>query len=196
MLNLDFLDVQEGLVMNKALFPLHVPQGGLEIGRDYGRGLVWFEPGRGLDIPHSSLLDPDGSEWIFSARVFVQSNGMIMAQSNGELGYAIYTVDGGVRASLRTSHATITLAEDPARGISDRMRRWTTIELRIKEDMAYLSLNRTRIAMAWLDAPLKGEKMTLRLGSQPALPAFMERVPGATPIGFVGAMSSVKLLRQ
>ena len=71
-----------------------------------------------------------------------------------------------------------------------------TIELRIKPDMALLTLNRKRAAMVRLDTPLSGEDMPIRIGRHHTLPAVMENISGAGPVGFAGAISSLKIWRQ
>ena len=61
MLNLDFQKIENGLIPNKTLYPLYVPICDLDTApNNSGRVLLMIEAGQGFDIPHSSLLDPDG----------------------------------------------------------------------------------------------------------------------------------------
>jgi hypothetical protein len=196
MLNLDLQHIEGGLIPNKTLYPLYVPMGELGTETFYQRKLLTFRQGQGLDIPHSALLDPDGSEWIITVRVFALTDGIILSQGDEEKGYAIYMKDGVIHAAIRTNHASITLSELPENGITDYLKEWVTIELKIKPDMAVLSLNRNRAALVPLDLPLSGKNHKIRLGAHPDLPAALNHNTTATPTGFTGAVSSLKLLRQ
>ncbi|MEA2067813.1 MAG: hypothetical protein U9P12_01315 [Verrucomicrobiota bacterium] len=196
MLNLDFEEAKEGLIPSKALYPLYVPQGDLGIEWFNNRNLLAFQQGQGLDIPHSSLLNPDGREWIVTVRAFVLTDGLILSQGNDTHGYAIYLVDNTVRATLRSGNTALTLKERKDRGISKYRKKWVSIELRIKQDKAYLSLNRKRIAVIPLDTPLQGENMHIRLGNHQTLPPVLAGKPGMEPTGFTGAISSLKIIRQ
>ncbi|VGO15593.1 hypothetical protein PDESU_04178 [Pontiella desulfatans] len=196
MLNLDFQNVQDGLIPNKSLYPLHVPKG--ELGMEWAnhRYMLAIQSGQGLSIPHSSLLDPDGSEWVVTVRAFVLTDGLVLSQGNDEHGYAIYIKDHTVQATVRTSHIAMTLQEGTYLGINKYRNQWVTIELRIKKDKAYLLLNRKMVAKLDLDAPLKGENMHIRIGNHQALPTVLKNKPGSTTTGFTGAISSLKVIRQ
>lgn len=197
MLNLDFQQVADGLVPSKTLYPLHVPLGGLEImTNNEQRVFMMVEAGDALDIPHSSLLDPDGSDWVASIRIFALGNGMVMSQGDDEKGYAIYIKDGAVHAAVRTAHSTIILEERPENGITECLNAWITIELKFTRDMAILVLNRAHVAIAPLEAPLSGKDCRIRIGEHKTLPAPLLRDATATPAGFTGAIGSLKLLRQ
>jgi len=89
-LNLDFEQAQEGLIPSKAACNLHVPQQDLTIEYLDKRRMLAFREGQGLDIPHSSLLDPDGDGWVIVIRVFALTDGIIFSQSNEKNGLAIY----------------------------------------------------------------------------------------------------------
>jgi hypothetical protein len=196
MLNMDFEGVADGLIPSKTLYPMFVPQGDLGIEHVNYRNLLAFQYGQGLEIPHSYLLEPDGSEWIIIVRAFILTDGLVLSQCNEDFGLAIYLVDNAVQATIRTKHSAITLKESPDRGISKFRKKWVTIELRIKEDSAYLNLNRKRAAMVTTAGPLKGENMRIRLGNHNELPTVMKNIPGAQPVGFTGAISSLKVIRQ
>lgn len=196
MLNLDFAHVENGLIPNKAFFPLYVPQGDAGIETLLQEPMLILKSDIGLDIPHSSLIQPDGSEWIVSIRLGALSDGMVISQCNDQYGYAIYIKDGAAHAVIRTGRSSMLLKEDSRSGIIDCTKEMVTVELRIKPDMAVLTLNRKRAAMARLDAPLNGDEMPIRIGNHPALPAIMENIQGAGPAGFSGAISSLKILRQ
>jgi len=197
MLNLDFRNTAGGLILNRALFPLHVPLGNLQIGRGVdNRFILPFQPRDTLEIPHSSLLEPDGSEWVVSARVYPLKDGILLSQCNDQSGYVIRIADGTVEAALRTNRSTLLLRENPNSGVTKCLNRYVTIELRIKPDMAYLMINRKLAAMVPLDAPLQGEDMYIHLGSHPALPAFLKSASGRNDVGFTGAFASLKIFRQ
>jgi len=196
MLNLDFEAAREGLIPSKSLFPLYVPQGDLGIERFNHRNMLAFQYGQGLDVPHSSLLNPDGREWIVSVRAFVLEDGLVLSQGNDEHGYAIYIKDHTVQAVLRTGNFAMVLKENERRGISKYRKKWVTIELRIKPDRAYLSLNRKRVVMVEYSTPFKGENMRIRLGAHQSLPTVLERKEDVTTDGFQGAISSLKIIRQ
>ena len=196
MLNLDFQNVQDGLIPNKAFFPLHVPQCDAGIESLLQEMMLVLKNDIGFDIPHSSLIQPDGSEWIVVVRLGALSDGMVVSQCNDQYGYAIYIKDGAAHAVIRTGHSSMLLKEDPRYGVTDCTKDMVTIELRIKPDMAVLTLNRKRAAMARLDAPLSGDEMPIRIGNHHALPAIMTNIPEVEPTGFSGAISTLKIFRQ
>jgi hypothetical protein len=199
MLNLDFQDVTNGLIPNKAFYPLHVPQGSLNIETLLGQNMLVFLPGERLDIPHSSLIQPDGSEWIVTLQLAAYpngENGMVLSQCNDEFGYAIYLVNGAPHAVIRTGNCSMLLKEERGSLLTDCRKQIANVELRIKNDVAILTINRKRVALAPLDSPLQGEDMPIRLGHHSRLPVILENIPGATASGFSGAISSLKILRQ
>ena len=196
MLNMDLARVQDGLVPNAGLYPLHVPLGDLGIETINHESILLLKNELGLDIPHSSLLEPDGSEWIVSVRVAALSDGMVLSQANDVHGYAIYLKNGAAHAVVRTGGSVFLLKETPESGITDCRKDWVSIELRIKPDMALLTLNRKRAAIALLDGPLEGEDMRIRLGNHRTPPAIMQHIPGAPSTGFSGGISSLKIWRQ
>lgn len=69
MLNLDFQQATNGLIPNKSFYPLYVPVGDLQVETLLNQPMLVITPDHGLTIPHSSLLQPDGNEWIISVRV-------------------------------------------------------------------------------------------------------------------------------
>jgi hypothetical protein len=173
-----------------------VPLDGLLIERFNHRNMLAFQYGQGLDIPHSSLLDPNGREWIVSVRAFVLEDGLVMSQGNDTHGYAIYIKDHSVQAVLRTGRVAMTLKERADRGISKYRKKWVTIELHVKKDRAYLLLNRKRVCLVRHNTPLCGKDMRIRLGTHKTLPIMLENKPYATTNGFQGAISSLKIIRQ
>ncbi len=194
-LNLDCRRVEDGMVKSTSLFPLHVPQGELQFGQVEGLSGLLFTPGKGLDIPHSSLLDPHGGEWVVSMRIHAEADGLIMSQADGDLGYAIYLKDGLVHATVRTEHTAVTLA--PRNRVkSHDLKKRIVVELRIKERRAILSLNRHHVAMVDLTAPLWGDNAFIRLGRHHALPSVLRNIPGSSPVGFQGVIGSLKIYRQ
>ena len=196
MLNLDFQRIENGLIPSKTLFPLYVPIGELGTKTFENRTLLFFEKGQGLDIPHSSVLDPDGSAWVAIIRVFALTDGMVMSQGDDEKGYAIYIKDGAVQAAIHTGLSTIILKERPENGITPCLNKWVTIELKTNADTAILILNRAHVALVPLQAPLSGKDYRVRIGEHKTLPALLSRSKTATPTGFTGAISSLKILRQ
>lgn len=196
MLNLDFQNVEEGLIPNKAFFPLYVPQCDAGVEPFLQEMMLVFKSDIGLDIPHSSLIQPDGSEWIVSVRMGALSDGMVISQGNDQYGYAIYIKNDVAHAVIRTGHSSMLLKEDPRYGVTDCTKDMVSVELRIKPDRALLTLNRKRAAMVRLDAPLSGDEMPIRIGNHHALPAIMENMPGVDPTGFSGVISTLKILRQ
>ena len=197
MLNLDFRNVTGGLIPNRGTFPLSVPLGNLKIGRGVdNRFILPLQQYETLEIPHSSLLEPDGSEWIVTTRVYPLNDGILLSQSNDQHGYIIRIKDGTVQAALRTKNAAFTLQENPNSGLTRCLNRWVTIELRIKPDMAYLMINRKLAAMVPLDAPLQGENMYIRLGNHPALPGMLKNLHDWKPAGFAGGFATLKIFRQ
>ncbi|MBT8041655.1 MAG: hypothetical protein KJN98_00640, partial [Pontiella sp.] len=196
MLNMDFLRSRGGLIPNKALFPLYVPHGELKIQSFGQRRALVFRDGQGLDIPHSALLDPDGSEWSVSIRLLPAEDGIIFSQANDSQGFAIRMVEGTFQAVLRTSHSSVVLKERDDGTLTDYKNKWVTVELRIKPDMAVLLLNRRRVSMIPLDKPLAGKNMHMRMGTHRTLPEVFRNVQGWKPVGFTGAISSLKVHRQ
>jgi hypothetical protein len=195
-LNLDFQNIQEGLIPNKTLYPLFVPMNGLDTKIVNTRNMLVLREGQGLDIPHSTLLDPDGSSWIASIRVLAMTDGIIMSQCNDESGYVIYLKDGVVHATVLSGHSAVTLKERPENGIGSVLKKQVSIELKTGPNSAFLILNRNRVAYAPLQKPLQGETHRIRIGQHIALPAPLKCNPTATTTGFTGGISSLKILRQ
>lgn len=195
MLNLDLENVKNGLIPNKTLYPLYVPLGDLSIDRFNYRNLLAFTSDQGLDIPHSSFLDPNGDQWIVSVRAFIQEDGLIISQSNDDFGFAIYAIEHTIQAVLRSGNSSITLKENPSHGITKYRNRWVTIELQIKPNRTILSLNRRRVAMV-NEKALTGDHMYIRLGSHIRKPAILKNKIDITRAGFTGAINSLKIIRQ
>ncbi|MEE9367516.1 MAG: hypothetical protein V3V05_01500 [Pontiella sp.] len=195
MLNLDFEEVSDGLIPSKTLYPMFVPLNELGIESFNNRNMLAFQFGQGLDIPHSSLLDPNGDEWIISVRAFPLTDGIIVSQSNEKNGYVIYMEDGFIAARIRTGHSAFTLQESPDRGFTKYKSRWVTIELRIKKDTAILSMNRKRVSMVRLQPALAGDNLHIRLGNHNTLPSPLKNTD-LPPSGFTGAINSFKIIRQ
>ena len=159
MLNLDFSQTTEGLIPSKTLYPLHVPTGKLQIEEIHGKHILGIQAKQGLSIPHSSLLDPDGRDWVVSVRAFMLEDGLILSQCNEKHGLAIYLTEHTVQAVIRSGSMAMTLKEDEFKGVSKFRKRWVTIEIRVKRDRAFLLLNRKIAAMVLLDAPFAGKDM-------------------------------------
>jgi len=185
-LNLDLQHIQNGLVPNKTLYPLYVPLGELGTRTFRNRTVLEVKKGQGLEIPHSSLLDPDGRGWVATIRIFAKEDGIVLSQSNGQEGYVIRIKDGAVQATIRTGMVTVVLLESEENGITHCLDKWVTIDLQILPEVAILSLNRARVATISLETPLFGKDLRIHLGEPPSHPAT----------GFSGAISSLKLLRQ
>ena len=99
-------------------------------------------------------------------------------------------------AVIRTGNCALVLKEDRRTGITDCRREMATVELRIKSDMVLYTVNKNRVAMIALDAPLQGKTMPIRLGKHHKVPSVGENIPGVESTGFYGAISSLKILRQ
>ncbi len=194
MLNLDLQNIEAGLIPSKTLYPLHVPLGGLETKTVNGREILILRKGQGFDIPHSSLLDPDGSEWVATIRVFLKSDGIILSQSNGQTGYVIYSKDGEIHVAIQTGGSTVLLKEDPKKSTTQYLGKWVTIDLRIQPEQAILNLNRARVATVPLPSPLSGKECKIRIGEHPTLPAPLQG--DTTTAGATGAIGSLKIVRQ
>ena len=104
--------------------------------------------------------------------------------------------DGAPRAVIRTGNCALVLKEDRTTGITDCRKQMATVELRIKSDMVLYTVNKKRVAMLTLDAPLQGGTMPIRLGRHHTVPSVAENIPGVEPVGFYGAINSLKILRQ
>ena len=200
MLNLDFQHAQQGLIPNRSFYPLYVPQGDLVIQELLGENMLVFMNTEGLSIPHSSLIQPDGSEWIVTLQFGAYpegGDGMLLSQCNDECGYAIYLKDGSPRAVVRTGNCAMILKEDPASGLTDARKQLCTVELRIMKDTALLTINRKRAAIVTIEAPLNGtEDMPIRLGAHHQLPSVVKNISGVKTDGFFGAISGLKIWRQ
>lgn len=196
MYNMDLSQTHNGLIPSKTLYPLFVPQGDLTVNRVNNRSLLAFLDGQGLNIPNSSLLTPDGNEWVVILRAYIQSNGLILSQENDTHGFCIYVKDFSVQAVLRSSHTAITLKEDSTTGITNVRKRWVTIELHMKRDRTYLILNRKRVCMIDPCKPLDGDNMNIRLGTHNRLPNVMKNKRDMSAMGFTGAISSLKFFRN
>jgi hypothetical protein len=196
MLNLDFQNVTDGLIPSKTLYPLHVPLGKLKTGVVNHRKTLIVEKGQGLDIPHSSLLDPDGSIWVASVQVLAIADGIILSQGNDKSGYVIYIKGGIVHATILSGPTAVTLREQAGRGFGNVLNQRVTIDLKIHKASALLVVNRNRVALVSLQQPLEGQHQWIRLGSQLSLPSPLKRNPTATKAGFTGHITSLKILRQ
>jgi len=185
-LNLDLQHIQNGLVPNKTLYPLYVPLGGLGTRTFRNRTVLEVKKGQGLEIPHSSLLDPDGRGWVATIRIFAKEDGVVLSQGNGQEGYVIRIENGTVQATIRTGTATVFLRESDKNGITHCLDQWITIDLQILPETASLSLNRIRVATVPLETPLFGKDLRIHVGTP----------PGHATTGFAGAIGSLKLLRQ
>ena len=196
MLNLDFEAAQNGLIPSKTLYPLYVPQGDLFIERIKHRNLLIVDPERGIDIPHSSLLDPAGDEWVVSIRIFLVTDGLILSQGNEKNGFAIYSKDHQIFVRIRSGRVAYTLEEDPMFGISKYRKKWVSIELRIEKDRALMLLNRKRAAMVQGQPVLSGEGMRIRMATHREVPGVFSEFNNLGTAGFSGAVSSLKIHRQ
>ncbi len=196
MLNMDFETAREGLIPSKALYPLHVPMGELGLEWFHGRNMLAVQPEQGLDIPHSSMLEPNGDEWVVTLRAICLTDGLIVSQANGTHGFAIYMKDGHISARVKTGATSFLMQENERYGRKKVINRWVTIELRIRENMAILYLNRERVAMVMDQPALSGDNQRIRIGEHRALPAPLARTTDQTPTGFTGAINSFKILRQ
>lgn len=196
MLNLDLAQTQNGLIPNKTLYPLHVPLGGLKTKTIGKRRVLDFQPGQGLDIPHSSLLDPNEKGWVMLTRIRALTDGIVLSQHNSKVGYTIYIKDGSIHAAVKTADSSFVLKESADYGITHCHGKWVSIELRIQPDRIWLGIDRRRVAEAPLENPLKGNDLRIRLGQQRHLPTSLQLLPDASPDGFAGAMASLKMVRQ
>ena len=195
-LNLDFQNIHDGLIPNKTLYPLYVPLSGLGTKTVDDRTLLMFNKGEGLDIPHSSLLDPDGTTWVASIRMIALTDGIIMSQCNDDSGYAIYLKDGIVHAVILTAGSVITLREGLESGIGNVMKKRVSIVLKIDSDSASLMLNRRGVASTHLHHPLAGKNLRIHIGEHAEDPAVLKQNPLSPMSGFTGGISSFKILRQ
>lgn len=196
MLNLDPAQTENSLIYNKALFPLHVPIGDLRTETIKGRSALIIEPGQGLPIPHSSLLNPNGKEWIVSTRIRAEQNGIVLTQTNPTNGYAIFIHDNALFAAVHTGGQTTILKADPTRGLKTARNRWLSVELRIQPDCVHLNINRRRVAQAPLSTPLSGEDHKIHIASHPKPPEWIKTLAGIPNEGFSGALRSLKMHRQ
>lgn len=196
MLNFDLRRIEDGLIPNKTLYPLYVPKGDLGTESDNRHTFLIFKERQSLDIPHSSLLNPGDGEWIATIRVFARTDGIVMSQGNDKDGYAIYIEEGEIHVAIRTGQSGIILKEPPEYGTTPCLNRWITIEVHLKPKMVSLILNRVRVASLPLSEPLEGQNHLIRIGEHQILPAALQNSTNATPTGFTGAISSLKILRQ
>jgi hypothetical protein len=196
MLNLDFQNIEKGLIPNKTLYPLYVPQNNLGLEQVLTRNVLAFQEGQSLQIPHSMLLEPTQDTWIVTVRFLALSNGIILSQCNDEKGYVLYLKDNEIYAAVRSGYSTLTLKASPDSGNGNCLKRWMTIELRIKRHSAMLSINRIREDLIPLSASFTGKNYKICLGQQPKNPAPFKYMKDPPNTGFTGVISSLKMLRQ
>ena len=202
MLNLDFSQTTNGLILSKALYPLHVPQGDLEIKLLLHEKMLNLSPQQGLSIPHNTLIQPDGnSKSIAIVRVGTRpdgSSGILLSQSDDDHGFAIFLTQGNINAAIRTTGAPPILLQQPlnTRAINTE-KRMVLIELHIDTDKATLWLDRAPVASTPLPAPLNGNYMPVRIGcpSETQL-HFLGDTTGIPTNGINGAISVLQLWRQ
>ena len=199
MLNLDFAHAENGLIPNQGLYPLYVPLGTLEVKTLLSEPMLNLLPPKGLSVPHSSLLQPDGNTWQATVRVgcrSIEGNGLIMSQANQEHGYALFLHEGSVYAAVRTAESTVILHQTPTAIVIDPRKKMVIIDLRIEADKAILLLDRAPVATLPLTAPLRGEYMPIRIGNNAELPDFLKTVEGIDATGIDGAISALRIWRQ
>jgi hypothetical protein len=195
MLNLDFQNIQKGLIPNKTLYPLYVPTDHLETTVVNNRNVLTFLEGQSLAIPHSSLLEPLGDAWVTSVRFFALSNGIILSQGNAEQGYVLYLKDKQLYVAIRTGHTTHILKGSIASETSNGLNRWITTEIKIKPNSIMLSIDRKRVDLVPLHYSLRGKEHKIRFGQHSILPSPFKQTHPVPPTGFTGAISSIKMLR-
>jgi hypothetical protein len=195
MLNLDFQNIQKGLIPNKTLYPLYVPTDHLETTVVNNRLVLTFLEGQSLEIPHSSLLEPLGDVWVTSVRFFALSNGIILSQGNSEQGYVLYLKDKQLYVAIRTGHTTHILKGSIASDTTNGLNRWMTTEIKIKPNSIMLSIDRKRVDLIPLHFSLRGNQHKIRLGQHSTLPAPFKQTQPVPATGFSGAVSSIKMLR-
>ena len=187
-LDLNLSETEDGLIPSKTLYPLYVPQGDLPLRVKDGRSVLLFSSSDSLEIPPSSLLDPNGEEWVLTMRVFSKTDGVLFTQSNGEDGFTLLIQDGLLQVRFQ-DQGKITLLRQPKESGVFCKNQWITIDLRIESHTALLFVNRVRVATIPRERPLQGKNMRLRIGC-PAEPE-----PSSLS-GFSGALERFKLLRQ
>ncbi|MBN2704465.1 MAG: hypothetical protein JXR23_09670 [Pontiellaceae bacterium] len=198
--NMNFDAASNGLVPNKGGFPLFVPLNGLEVKTLINEQMLDLPADQGLTVPHSSILQPDGSMWLAGVRVGVRPSGktgMVMSQTNDRHGYAIYLLDGAVYAAVCTADSVIILQQSSDSILRDCSKGMVRIDLEIKANEVVLLLDRAKVASAPLTAPLDGggADMLLRIGNHESLPPFLaeQEIPAN---GIFGAISLLQLWRQ
>jgi hypothetical protein len=196
MLNLDFQQIKDGLIPSKTLYPLYVPLGKLDTQVVNQRNVLIINDGQGLNIPHSSLLDPNGTTWVASIQVVAKTDGIILSQYNDTCGYVIYLKDGIVHATILSGASAITLKENPENGIGSVLKKRVTIELKIGPQSAILILNRNRVAYVPLQKPLSGKDLLIRLGEHSSVPTPLKYNPAPLTKGFTGEIRLFKMIRQ
>jgi hypothetical protein len=196
MLNLDFQNIENGLIPNKTLYPLFVPLDNLGTESINNRKILAFQEGQSLEIPHSSLLDPAEDIWVISLRFFALSNGIIMSQGNTEKGYVIYLKDNDLYAAVRTGHTTVIMEGSAETDTTGCLNRWITTELKIKRNSAMFSINRKKVDLVPLHYSFTGQGYKIRFGQQTEIPAPFKQTKPVPANGFTGGISSVKILRQ
>ncbi|HEY5653729.1 MAG TPA: hypothetical protein VIR63_05105 [Pontiella sp.] len=196
MLALDFEQIENEIIRSNGLYPLHVPLGGLKTAKVKDRPALVFQPEQGLSIPHSTLLDPDGKDWVVAMRVFVKQDGLLLSQGNDDQGYAIFLKDGLIQAVVFNALSPIALKGKADAILTNHLNKWIWIELRIQNNLASLTINRQRMATVPLNKPFAGENMHIRLGNDNEFPDFIKKSIEIDGVGFSGALSALKILRQ
>lgn len=185
-LNLDFKNTKDGLIPSNSLFPLDVPLGSLQIVRLKERAALKIHQEEQLEIPGSSLLDPNGDGWDVSLRVRPASNGIIFTQANKRRSYCIFIEEGIPCASIHNGLTTATLRPAPSTGITNCINQWVTIQLTFREEQTLLSINRIRCDLLETSNPMIGTNYQAYIGAPP----YKE-----PKIGFSGEISALKILR-
>ena len=195
-LNLDFQNIQDGLIPSKSLFPLYVPFGELKFGMARTRRVLLIDPDEKLLIPHSSVLDPNGKLWVTSIQLYARANGIVVSQCNQTNGYVIYIADGVVHAAIHNEGKTVVLREKPGCGLGKMFNKQVTVVLQIKPDGAFLFLNRNVVAYAPLKKPFLGKNFLIQIGKNKHLLPALKKISNLPKQGFSGAVATFKIIRQ
>lgn len=196
MLNLDFHQVKDGLILSKSLFPLNVPVGKFNFREARARRVLMIDSDETLYIPHSSLLDPHNGTWISSIQIYSRTNGVVVSQCDQTDGYVIYIADGIVHAAIHNKGRTIVLREAPGCGLGKMFKKRVTIVLKITPENVFLTLNRNLVAYVKLNHPFSAKNAFIQIGKNKYLPKSLQKVFNMPKEGFSGAVVTFKIISQ
>lgn len=194
LINYTFDRVRNGIIANKALYPINAPLGALRPTEGERGTALRIENKQYLEIPRSSLLDLSVGPWAVNIIFKADSDGVVLSHGSATNHYAIFIENGTPCVSLRKGRATVVLGSR-----KNCIGQWINMRLNLNPDSASLTIDSERIDQIDIPDLLSEPHFTIRIGANPDIygdPAIMKGDLPALATGFTGAVDSLKIIRQ